>query len=233
METFRGGGRMKQILGVLVAMLVVPAVAQAQNVRIVNRANISASEVSALEAALTGYSQALSAAWASPAVTFDDSDPSAWPILLSSTPVTMGDTETGWHAYGASDANPSTPSPFAEIYWQDPATVSLDFDEMAVSHEFAEMVTDQDGTGREIADPVEGLTDATKAANGVTLSDFVEPSYFSRAPCPQDSTGALVPIPAPKVRSATRPHHIKQHGHRSNRPRHPHEGSAWFTWSRS
>jgi hypothetical protein len=179
------------------AFMLVPAVAGAQTVHIVNAAHLPDRAIARFEAAAGQVANGkLRAHWGSPRVRWTRAGGSMVLVLVGNLgPVASncGEGAAACHgvlANGAPvavvDANPADTG----VPW----TVSA-------SHELFEMLVDPraqsttqatDGSGTvwvdEVADPVE---DYSHWVRGVRLADFVYPAWFQNATGPQDAMGWL------------------------------------------
>ena len=158
-----------------------------QTLTVVNRANVRPRALLAVERATVDQSLQLRAAWGTPCVRFGLG---GWPITLTTgTPVhnqdgSVSDPITGEHPYV--NGRPTA--------WITTGGATYAVWTRAFTHEVAEMLVDPALTTRwrlgltEVCDPVENVT---YSLDGVRVSDFVFPSYFSGGVGPWDQTRTL------------------------------------------
>jgi hypothetical protein len=134
-----------------------------QTITIINAAGVPAAALNRVERAIQDQSVQLRAAWGTPCVVFGDG---GWPLTLEAgPPPECGTLElAGCHDVGS------------PIGFADAAAGPLQA--LTVSHETLEMLADPLGTGTEVCDPVEGLSDAYQL-DGLTVSDFALPANFT------------------------------------------------------
>jgi hypothetical protein len=182
------------------AFMLVPAVAGAQNVRVVNGAGIPGWRVSQFKQAAGMVANGnLRAHWGSSGVTWNRSR--GWPIVLVRDLATVKQVCGPGAAACHGVLNTGQPVAVVDANQHDtgvPWTVSA-------SHELFEMLVDPygqtqtaatDGSGDvwqdEVADPVE---DYSHWVRGVRITDFVYPAWFQNAAGPQDAMNALTVDP--------------------------------------
>jgi hypothetical protein len=164
-----------------------PAGLPVQTITVVNQANVRPRALEKVELAVTDQSMQLRAAWGTPCVQFA---PGGWAFTLTPGAPTVNpdgsvSTTIGGHHYYVGTVVSAAIQTGGTTYqtWA-----------RAFTHEVDEALVDPTDAVRwrfgllEVCDPVE---DWTYTLDGVQVSDFVLPSYFSGGPGPWDQAGAL------------------------------------------
>jgi hypothetical protein len=163
-----------------------PAGVPVQTITVVNQANVHPVALAKVERAVVDQSLQLRAAWGTPCVTFG---PAGWVVTLQAgTPIQNAGGSTSLPLAGHHDY---TGVPSAVVTTgRNPMSVWS----RAFTHEIVEMLVDPTDTMRwklgllEVCDPVENWT---YPLDGVQVSDFVLPAYFTSGPGPWDEAGML------------------------------------------
>jgi hypothetical protein len=159
-----------------------PAGVPVQTITVVNGAQVPSGSLAQIENAVVAQSMQLRAAWGTPCVQFLAG---GWPVTVARGSLAPGCPDDPCGAYHTTAQD--TPSAVV--------TTGQAFSEL-FSHEILEMLTDPYGTnalaGRltEVCDPVENS--AGYQLDGVTVADFVLPSWFASGSAgPWDKLGLL------------------------------------------
>ncbi len=168
-----------------------------QAITVVNQANVRPKALALVERAVVDQSMQLRAAWGTPCVQFGSG---GWTLTLSPGGIQQNPdgstsfTTSGEHCGPLGNAHVGTCYAAEPALTVETATLTYAVWARAFSHEIDEALVDPTDDVRwqfgleEVCDPVENLT---YQLDGVPVSDFVFPSYFSDGSGPYDEMGVL------------------------------------------
>jgi hypothetical protein len=176
------------VVGALAAFALVPAVANAESVHVVNQAGLSGQQIANFKAAMTGIANDMHAHWGSPRIQWSSS---GWTIVFYNRlwPV---ERICGYGAAGCHGTLSGRPVAVVDTRYADTGRIWS----VAGSHEAEEMLVDP-GLNRtttipgyprqswidEVSDPVEDLH---TWRDGVQVADYVYPAWYKSVASQQD-----------------------------------------------
>lgn len=170
-----------------------PAGVPVQTITVTNLAHATTAALAAVERATTDQSMQIRAAWGTPCIRFG---PGGWPLILTSGRIANPDGTTTYQLGGVHTGTASRHGATA-IPTIDVQTGALPYKTWARAwtHEVAETLENPTastvpGGPQEIADRVEN-GNATYTVDGLQVTDFVFPSFYTDGPGPFDQAHTL------------------------------------------